>query len=939
MRTTETRARVPLSGTWSFRLDPQDTGLSEGWQAGADPLPARVEVPGAFQAQGHGDNRHRTPVCQSRGMDPQLVEKTTYAGTAWYRRSFTAPQVPQAGRAWLCLGGVMPAATFWIDGREVGTHDRPLLEGRLDVTELVRPGREQTLTARIWEPAEGRNWGDPLTGGVYSCMTTWSGLYRDLWIETTPCAWIDAVRVSPDLAVGAAGVDVDLRRTPGATVRAPRVRVQVVGPDGAVAGAAEQDVSLAEASADASLSVALDPVRAWTPDDPFLYTARVTLVHAEALLDEATERFGMRSLAVRGNDILLNGRPVFLRGYGDDAVYPGTLSPPLDRATLAREIRQAKDYGFTYVDHLYGLPHREYLDLCDELGFLVQCYPSWTSSSLAQDGRHDERLAHLRAAVGQVYNHASVIAFSFAAEVYHFRADVVDEITRLERRARELDPTRLHFTTGGTSRAAAAREATDVLEMAGDYMNNPADIVAQTKPVVVHEYRWWSSYPDPSLKPKYERAEIAMRPYFIEFAERRAAERGLTDLLPTFVQTTQALQARERKIGIEKARRGRDVRGYAIWMGKDTTAAVEGVWDDFCDPKNVSAETFRRSNGATVLLIDRDYYYRTLWSGERIGVEVWLSHFGDRPVRKGTLSWTLQTPAGRVLAEGARQVGDFPARRTERLTFLSLAPEPVDASTRATLHLTLSAPGVSTANAWDFWIFARNLRQPSGKRVAGTGDIHFVFERAAPESTHEEFDLVVTSKLEERMVDYLESGGRVMVLGSGAFPEFWTEWKSIGWNSSDNATSGTVIADHPALGGFPHDGWCDLQFYSLTEDATVLDLDAWPVRMDPIIRAIDSYKGCRNKAYLVEAAVGRGKLLVCTFNFGVQRGIGRYMPAVENVALFNELLWYALGDGFRPRAQVPAAWLHAIASPSPAAAPKRRSASGGFSFDTVPPPS
>lgn len=919
--TAPSRQRILLSGAWTFGLDPEDVGLSEQWFRAHTPLPDRIRVPGALQAQGAGDGRHLSAICQSRGMPPQQVETCSYRGTAWYRRSFSAPEPPPGGRAWLCVGGVHPRAEFWIDGRPAGAHEHALLEGRIDVTDLLQPGAGHVLTVRISEhpddPAKPgqRNWGDPLQGGIMSCMSTWSGIWRDLALETTAAEWLEHVHMIPDPEREQAHARIRVRASGPAAERLA-VRIRVTAPDGADAGTVEQALEGAGPARDATVSVPIAAPHPWSPDDPALYRVTVTLLKDGRPVDERADRFGMRTIAIRDNEILLNGRPVFLRGYGDDAVYPRTLCPPTDRAQLEKELRQARAYGFNYVDHLYGLPHREYLDLCDELGLLVQCYPGWTSTRMAMNGQQQARRMHLEAAVGQVMNHPSVVVYSFAAEVYHLRPGVKAEIADLAAAARAVDPSRVHAATGGIDRNCVHRDPTDILEMALDYTNTPADLACQTKPVVLHEYRWWSSYPDPSIKHKY--ADAAMRPYFIEYAERVAADKGLSEWLPAFVRNSQARQAQERKIGMEKARRGPDVRGYAVWMGKDTTAAVEGVWDDFGDAKNVSAETLRASNGPTVLLIDRDYYHRTLWSGERIGLQVWLSHYGTEPVRDAVLRWRLETPQGAVLAQGSSGGHAFPAGAADRLTRLSVVPDPVQTSTRATLRLALEGPGLSITNAWDFWIFTHTPPQPADQRIASIGaPVPVTYAAPGPDPdrplAEQGIDLLIAGELTPRMIPYLEAGGRMLVLGQGIFPEYYTEWKSIGWNSSDNGNGGTVIADHPALAGFPHDGWCDLQFYALTEEATALDLDAWPVKVEPIIRCIDSYKGCRNKAYLFEAAVGSGKLLVCSFNLSPTRGIGRYSPCVENVALFDTLLRYALSHTFRPAARVPAAWLAAVA--------------------------
>jgi hypothetical protein len=97
------------------------------------------------------------------------------------------------------------------------------------------------------------------------------------------------------------------------------------------------------------------------------------------------------------------------------------------------------------------------------------------------------------------------------------------------------------------------------------------------------------------------------------------------------------------------------------------------------------------------------------------------------------------------------------------------------------------------------------------------------------------------------------------------------------------------------------DGWCDLQFYSLIQGSKTVSLDELPAKVRPLVRCIDRPTRLANRAYLFEVAVGRGKLLVSGFNFA--RGITAGDAGA--IYFFDQLLRYALGSDFTPKASIP----------------------------------
>ena len=119
---------------------------------------------------------------------------------------------------------------------------------------------------------------------------------------------------------------------------------------------------------------------------------------------------------------------------------------------------------------------------------------------------------------------------------------------------------------------------------------------------------------------------------------------------------------------------------------------------------------------------------------------------------------------------------------------------------------------------------------------------------------------------------------------------------------------GTLISDHPALKGFPSEGFCDLQFFNLLEGAYAYPLDEWPKEMVPLVGGIRTTTGFLSKTknlsrvgYVFEAKVGKGKLLVSTLR--IRDNFDEAYP--EAISLFDHLLRYATSQGFEPQFEMP----------------------------------
>ncbi|MDD5597245.1 MAG: glycoside hydrolase family 2 TIM barrel-domain containing protein [Victivallaceae bacterium] len=914
------RDSMKLSGVWKFALDPQDVGLSEKWWERNDVFNNEIMVPGAWQAQGFGDNKHHTQTCQSSGFPSEGLqfEKTSYLGTGWYRRTFTVPSAWKGRRILLRFGGINPKAEFWLDGQFIGEHHKVALECILDLTEYIRFDMEQTIVLRISEcnvfdrpspwvntrrPRQGskwqRCWVNPITNGTFN-VATWSGLYRDVILEAIPVLHIKRLQIFPDIANQKVKIKICMA---GKIADAEcYLRFQVFDAVGKLA--AESVTALDPACGEVASGnfhgeIPMRDLHLWSPESPYLYHLTVALENHGATIDSVSERFGMREFEVRGKQILINGHPVFLRGYGNPQLWAYTLSPYLDRTRLEKEIKQARDYGFNFVNFLASIPHKEFLDVADKYGLLVQYYPTYQNMNWPSPEALDE--SYVADVIGQNFNHPCVMIYSVNAEIYHYNPEHIAEIRQLSDMVRRIDSTRLLITVGGIRRYNSQRDDTDIYEWAGGGLPNFDEPPYWNKPIIMHEFYWWSSYPNPALKYKYE--DAAILPFHIEYAEKIAAEKGLSELLPRFVENSEKIQAIQRKTGCETARR--IVNGYSIWFGKDFKEAVEGIWDDFGDPKNVSAEEFRKSNGNIVVLIDRASWYRCYWNGETITVAITVSNQSSAPLVNSVVKWQLVTAAsGTPLAEGHELFGTIDAYSDRIVHNVGIQPRPANSACKVVLHMELMTNEETAArNNWPFWLFPQAFLNTPPCHISISGLVLPQYYCRFCSDINAE--VLITNSLNSSALDFLENGGRVFYVQNAGGLEQGNAWfGTIPWNSLEHGSSGTLIDMHPALADFPHDGYCDLQFYNLIQYSPVIILDNWPVPIRPIIRCIDSYKGGRNQAYLFETTVGRGALLITTLNLFHQGNFAEKAAEVEGPYLLDRLLRYVCGKQFIPEAAV-----------------------------------
>src|SRR5438132_1562173 len=254
----------------------------------------------------------------------------------WYRRTCTRPAAHPEGRLLLHFGAVDWQTTVWVNGKEVGTHRGGYDPFTFDITDALKPAREQELVVAVWDPTDagtqprGKQVRRP--GGIWYTPTT--GIWQTVWLEPVPATYIPSLSIVPDLGGNRVLVTVSVANA-GA---GDEVELQVpgVGSPDFVLGTPGRPI----------VRTIPNPTL-WTPDSPHLYDLRVQLMRGGRVIDEVTSYFSMRSIALAKDSagvtrLMLNGRPLFQYGLLDQGFWPdGLYTAPTDEA-LKSDIEATK---------------------------------------------------------------------------------------------------------------------------------------------------------------------------------------------------------------------------------------------------------------------------------------------------------------------------------------------------------------------------------------------------------------------------------------------------------------------------------------------------------------------------------------------------------------------------------------------------------------------
>jgi beta-galactosidase/evolved beta-galactosidase subunit alpha len=414
---------LSLNGEWRFHyaLAPAAAPPNDAAESCDDSGWDRLAVPGNWQMYGYG-RPHYTNVRYPFAIDPPRVPSENPTGS--YRRRFYVPEAWAGRRLILRFDGVDSAFEVYLNGSYVGFSKGSRMPAEFDLSEHARPG-ENLLAVRVYQ------WSD---GSYLEDQDMWwlSGIFRDVTLLAEPPAGIWDLEVDPGLHQDGRAATLRVRATlhhdPDQS-GPQRLEIALLDLAGApVAGVAASTGIPADAQAPAEVQLTAEVAapRLWSADDPYLYTLLLTLrdQHGE-IVAVVPQKIGFRRVELSGARLLVNGRPIKLRGVNRHEHHPD-LGRALPRETMLADVLLMKQHNINTVRTSHYPPHPHFLDLCDAYGLYVideadlECHglayarqPYFLSDDPQWRAAYVDRMQRM---VERDKNHPSIIMWSLGNE-------------------------------------------------------------------------------------------------------------------------------------------------------------------------------------------------------------------------------------------------------------------------------------------------------------------------------------------------------------------------------------------------------------------------------------------------------------------------------------------------------------------------------------------
>lgn len=379
----------------------------------------------------------------SRTPDTPNGSHTGYypGGHFIYTKSFDVPQEWAEKVVVLEFEGAYRDAMVYLNGDFVGQRPNGYAAFALELSPYLNHGGANTVSVEVRTHEDSR-------------WYTGCGLYRNAWLIVSDPVHIgmDGVRVTtPDVDDELARVHVSVEvKNESRRTRTVRVLTTVTGPDGEAVGSGSAPLTiLAGNSAVVGLPHYIREPKLWDVDQPHLYQVHTRLEFEDAVLDEDTTNFGIRTLRLDPvHGLRLNGRTIKLRGgciHHDNGPLGSAAYPRAEE----RKVEILKEAGFNAVRSAHSNISRAFLDAADRHGLLVwdETFDVWTKGKTSFDYALDfpewwER--DIESMVTKDFNHPSVIMYSIGNEIFEVGSPIGSTWGRaLADKVRALDGTRI----------------------------------------------------------------------------------------------------------------------------------------------------------------------------------------------------------------------------------------------------------------------------------------------------------------------------------------------------------------------------------------------------------------------------------------------------------------------------------------------------------------
>ena len=424
------REKRNLDGFWKFCADQDDVGLESGWPAGIC-----------------GDDIRQIAVPAS--WNEQFNDLYDFHGKGWYEKDVFIPVHYRDKAVYIRCGSIAGKSAIWVNGNLAASHEGTALPVECEISRFLNFGQENKIviladsTLDVWslppalmDESEGRVGFFHCYPGVSYDFFPYGGVQRSVWIYTTSKKCIEDITVTTEVEENVARV---------------RVSVELSAPvDGQITFECEGIYLNNEINGHtAEVELVVENPRLWDIGQPELYEVKVSLseVDSDGLMyseiDTYTESFGIRTVKVEGNQFLLNGKPVFFKGFGKHEDFY-IIGKGFNYALTVKDFYLLNWIGANSFRTSHYPYDENILDMADRMGVLVIDETPFVgmNNRMFRPEILDKAKGVIRELFKRDKNHPSVVMWSLANEPYVSTPEAKHFFQEMAALARTLDPTR-----------------------------------------------------------------------------------------------------------------------------------------------------------------------------------------------------------------------------------------------------------------------------------------------------------------------------------------------------------------------------------------------------------------------------------------------------------------------------------------------------------------
>ena len=891
--------RIDLSGEWQVKLDQDNEWIQKA--NGNCKTEGSINLPASLAEFGYG---FKTDASDFGILTPEYK----FIGKAWYSRQIEIPESWKNKEITLFLERVLWESRVFVDGKELSSDDAL---GTPHVHHLgnLLPGSHK-LTIQV-DNEMIHNIGDKGHGYGEYTQSIWNGIVGRMELHAFDAVHIASVRTFPKIKEDVLKLEVNLNEEAKKAVELSYSIKSVKDGTAVLQGA--KTVRPDEGQKQFQFEIPIKgKLQLWSEFTPEVYELEVSLSNGKNSDKYATE-FGYYEVSISNHKILINGKPVFLRGNLDCVHFPLTGYPSCNIEDWERIFNIYKDYGLNHVRFHSWCPPEAAFKAANRVGIYIQAEASvwidwWMSVDNTQRGRPEMNtkgfpkglgynpprdsfvVAEMNRMVDFYGNNPSFTMFCIGNELGNSDFDVMK---RWVADLKEKDPRRLYAVS-------TARQITEVDDYSATHnipgigrtrgLNGPRTNWDFEKnysqieiPIIAHEIGQWPVYPRWTEINKYTGTQ---KPRNLQEMKVQAEKNGIAGQNEKLVQASGALNQIMYKYETESFLRTKSCAGVQLLSMQDYQGqgeALIGWLDCFWDSKGITTpEKFRQHFNTVVPLLRME---KMVWqNNETFSAEAQLANYGNGELNN-KCSWKITDHSGELLANGT-----FRTEQLKQGSLTDLGPISFNLNNivkAEELLVTINVENTGFENSWNIWVYPEKLP-----------------------AVINENDIYVRSELDSTVLQKLRDGGKVLLnawkLGSpetSVTAHFYPLYWSLTFFPGQGKTNIGLALDeyHPAFSEFPTSYHSDWQWESISLNSKGFILNDLPASYAPIAQPVDDFHRNNKIGSIFELKVGKGKLLVCGYDPDADLPVARQLQ----FSLKN----YMLSDAFNPSESVSEEWL------------------------------